>query len=562
MRKKRWLALALALTLCLALPGCGKKAPADSDPTPTAESGQPSPSPTPAAGDSGTLTVCLGGEPGSIDPTALASADEMALVAHMFEGLMKWSGGGKKAADGVTWAQVVPGMAESYQKADGPEGSVIYTFRLRQAKWSDGKAVTAHDFVYAWQRLVDPANGADYADVLDWVNNAHAVAGGWAQLSDLGVRAVDDYTFEVTLEWDAPGFLELCAMPITAPLRQDKIEEGGSQWTYGPDTYISNGPYKILNWDYGYLSMEKNPEYYEKVKGPNTIVFAFPSDAATALASYQAGEIDFLLEPAAGQLEPDRVAYLGSYYLMFQTQQAPFDDPLVRQAFSLAIDRTALVEEQAPGQTPAGGLVPGGTAGADGEYRSRAKESLDPSKKGYAANQERAKALLSQAGYPGGKGFPDVTYLCPDAPAHQAIGQALCEMWKEALGVSVTVESLQWGDFLARCHRGEFFMARGRWVADYNDPFAFLELWFSEMQGNDARYAQEQYDQLLERSARAGNAGERMDLLAQAEDLLIGRDHALAPLYYETRSYLKKDAVKDVRYSPLGYFIFTESTKK
>lgn len=566
-KKTRWMALLLCLCLCLSLTACGGRGTgAEASPSPSpSQSAQPSAAPA----DRGEgLTVSLGAEPGSIDPTAVFGQSEVILVSHMFEGLMKWSGSGRSLSAGVEWAKVVPGMAESYEKSPGENGAVTYTFHLRQnARWSDGKAVTAHDFVYSWQRLVDPANGVDYAQLLDGVAGAHAVAEGQAQLTDLAARAVDDATFEVTLVQDVPWFLELCALPFTAPLRQDKIEEGAGQWTAQVETYVSNGPYKLKSWSrYAELVAEKNPEYYERVAGPEVITFSFHTDAAGARSAYDAGALDFILDADPAAEKAGQAPYLASYYLMFQTGQAPFDNALVRQAFALAIDRDKLTADQAKGQTPAGGLVPAGVYGADGaagaDYRTRAGDCLDPSKKAASANLEKARTLLSQAGYPGGAGFPAATYLCPDTPAHVAIGEALAEMWQENLGVTVTVERVAWGDFLRRCHQGEFSIARGRWVADYNDPTAFLDLWRSDVQGNDAGYHEAQYDELLDRADGADDPSRRMELLAQAEDLLIGRDYALAPLYFENVTFLLRPGVKGVCYSPLGYFLFTNAKVK
>lgn len=559
----RWTALLVALALCLGLCACGGKGQGESVPSPSpspAESGQPSPSPSAEPGDG--LTVRLGAEPGSIDPTAVISRDEIMLTSHMFEGLMKWAPSGRDLAPGVESAQVVPGVAEKYERTPGENGQVTYTFHLRaDAKWSDGKAVTAHDFVYAWQRLLDPAHNAEYAGLLADVVGVDALKAGQAQVSDLAARAVDDATFEVTLKGDVPWFLELCAMPFTAPVRQDKVEEGGSQWTYTPETYVTNGPYKLESWSHNLeLVARRDPAYYGGGTGPQTITFAFYSDTGEAQSAYDAGNLDFLLgaDPAGDKVE--RAPYLASYYVMFQTQAAPFDSALVRQAFTLAVDRSKLTGEQAPGQTPAGGLVPAGTYGADGaagaDYRAHRGDCFDPSAKGVKANRDKAKTLLSQAGYPEGAGFPEVTYLCPDSPAQTAVGEALSQMWREALGVTVTVESVEWGEFLQRCHQGQFAMARGRWVADYNDPAAFLDLWRTGQPGNDGGYREEQYDQLLDRAAQADDPSRRMELLAQAEDLLIGRDYALAPLYFETESYRMKAGVKGVCYSPLGCFFF------
>lgn len=559
--KTRWTALLLAVCLCLILAACGGKGGEETQsPSPApSQSAQPSPTPSAQPGDS--LTVRVGAEPGVIDPTAVVTRDEIILTSHMFEGLMKWTPSGKKLADGVESAQVVPGVAERYERVAAENGQVTYTFHLRaDAKWSDGKPVTAHDFLYAWQRLLTPSHNAEYASLLADVAGVAAVNAGQAQVSDLGLRAVDDATFEVTLVRDLPWFLELCAMPFAAPVRQDVVEEAGNQWTYDPETYVTNGPYKLKSWSHNVeLVAERDPEYYGKVAGPQTITFSFYADAADSRSAYDAGNLDFLLgaDPAGEKVE--QVPYLASYYVMFRTTQAPFDNALVRQAFALAVDRGKLTGDQAIGQTPAGGLVPTGTVGADGaagaDFRAHAKDCFDP--KAVKANREKAKTLLGQAGYPDGVGFPAVSYLCPDSPAQTAIGEALAQMWQETLGVTVTVESVEWGEFLRRCHQGEFFMARGRWVADYNDPTAFLDLWRTGAAGNDALYQEAQYDELLDRAKEADDPGRRMELLAQAEGLLIARDYALAPLYFETESYLLKDGVKGLYYSPMGYFFFT-----
>lgn len=565
-KNMRRTALLLCLCLCLSLTACGGKDQG------AAQSAQPSPGqseqPTQTADAGNGLVLYLGSEPGTIDPTGVADQGEIALTAHLFEGLMKWSPSGRKLATGVESAKVVPGMAEGYERVEGETGAVTYTFHLREnARWSDGKAVTAHDFVYAWQRLLDPGNGAEYAGMLSMVAGVEALNAGQAQLSDLALRAVDDATFEVTLTRDVPWFLELCAQPFTAPLRQDKVEEGEGQWTAQTETYVTNGPYRLQTWErYTQLVAEKNPEYYETVAGPDAITFSFHTTAADAQSAFDAGAVDFVLGADPAQDKAEQVPWLASYYIVFQTQQPPFDSALVRQAFALAIDRSKLVEDQAPGQTPAGGLVPTGTYGADGaagaDFRTRAGNCFDPSAKAVSANREKAKTLLSQAGYPGGAGFPEVTYLCPDSPTHVAVAQALAQMWQEVLGVSVTVESVEWGDFLARCHQGQFSMARGRWVADYNAPSTFLELWRADALGNDAGYHEPQYDELLDRADRSDDPSRRMELLAQAEDLLIGRDYALAPLYFETRTYLMRSGVKGVCYSPLGSFLFANAKVK
>lgn len=543
--------LILALALCLGLSACGGPSPEISAAPGAAAS------PSPALQADGQLDVSLDVGATALDPTVVATVTEGSLVGHLFEGLMRWEPGERSLTDGVQTARVVPGMAERYEQERRQDGTVVYTFHLRPAKWSDGGAVTAHDFVYSWQRLMDPNNGATYAYLMTCVQGGAEVLSGWAQPSDLGVTAVDDATLQVTLAGDTPWFLELCAMPFTAPLRQDAVEAGeDGQWTYAPETFLTNGPYRLRSWEHNALvELERNPDYYETASGPEVIRVAVQSDLASAQADFAAGTLDFLQGEPGGEAEAAYLPSLTSYYAVFQTQKAPFDDARVRRAFALAIDRERVVTEQAPGQTPAGALVPYGAAGADGgDFRAAAGDYLDPSAGAYPGNCDTARELLAQAGYPGGSGFPEVEYLCPKGETNRAIGQLLAEMWQKELGVSVTVKEEEWGAFLERCHAGEFDLARGRWVGDYSDAAAFLDLWSADSAGNDAQYENQSFNDLLDQAADQPDA--RQELLTQAEAQLIGSDFALAPIYFGAQPCAVAPGVSGVAYSATGYFFF------
>lgn len=285
---------ALCLAACLLLAGCA---------------GPAQPAAVPSAPPEETLTLSLAGEPRTLDPAFAAAPDELTMLAHLFEGLMKWSGGGAPLADGVEAAQVVPGMAERCEKTAGADGQVTYTFHLRPAAWWDGKPVTAQDFVYAWRRLATPWNGADYAWVLNWV----ARDSGQSRGSDLAIRAVDEATFQVTLTQDVPWFLELCALPATAPLRQDVIGEYGDGWTGQPETLLSNGPYRLRSWTHNEsVVLERNPAYYARTGGPDALCFLLQTQEAETLADFQAGVIDFLQGVTVAGREPTRLPCLSA----------------------------------------------------------------------------------------------------------------------------------------------------------------------------------------------------------------------------------------------------------
>ena len=520
------------------------------------------------------ITVNLASEPQTMDPTLNTTSDGSNMANHLFEGLMKWedSGAEVNGSDGTAHsAQLAPGQAESYEKTENEDGTVTYTFKLRDGiKWSDGKDVTAGDFEYAWKRLVDPATAADYSYMLDCVVNANEIIAGEKDASELAVKAVDDKTFEVTLVNDLPYFEELCAFPAMMPVRQDIIEEAGDNWTFDVATYISNGAYKMKEWTHNsQIVVEKNENYYDYEKlGPETITFKLMDNQNAMLSGFNSGELDFIEDVPQAEIanliasgDMKIVDYIGTYYVCFQTQKAPFDDARVRKAFSLAIDRTYIVNQVTQsGQVEAGGFVPAGVYDAEGatgdDFRTVGGDYYKPTDADYEANCEEARALLAEAGYPDGEGFPVVEYLYNTSDAHKAVAEALQYMWEEELGVKVTLNNQEWAAFLQTRKDGDYSIARNGWIADYNDPISFLDMWMTGGGNNDAQYANEEYDSLIKEAKTTTDVKERMELLHKAEDKIIGEDNALAPLYFYTQKYMLADGIEGLYYCPLGYFFF------
>ena len=520
------------------------------------------------------ITVNLASEPQTMDPTLNTTSDGSNMANHLFEGLMKWedSGAEVNGSDGTAHsAQLAPGQAESYEKTENEDGTVTYTFKLRDGiKWSDGKDVTAGDFEYAWKRLVDPATAADYSYMLDCVVNANEIIAGEKDASELAVKAVDDKTFEVTLVNDLPYFEELCAFPAMMPVRQDVIEEAGDNWTFDVSTYISNGAYKMKEWTHNsQIVVEKNENYYDYEKlGPETITFKLMDNQNAMLSGFNSGELDFIEDVPQAEIanliasgDMKIVDYIGTYYVCFQTQKAPFDDPRVRKAFSLAIDRTYIVNQVTQsGQVEAGGFVPAGVYDAEGatgdDFRTVGGDYYKPTDADYEANCEEARALLAEAGYENGEGFPVVEYLYNTSDAHKAVAEALQYMWEEELGVKVTLNNQEWAAFLQTRKDGDYSIARNGWIADYNDPISFLDMWMTGGGNNDAQYANEEYDSLIKEAKTTTDVKERMELLHKAEDKIIGEDNALAPLYFYTQKYMLADGIEGLYYCPLGYFFF------
>ena len=518
----------------------------------------------PAQASGSQITLVFGPEPNTIDPALNSAVDGAIYINHLFEGLYKY------ADNGQGRAQAVPGLAvRAPQKTVNADGTVTYVFTLRDnLKWSDGQAFTARDIVFSWQRLVDPATAADYSYMIDMVKNANEIMAGQVNKNQLGVRAIDDKTLEVIITYDCPFFFEIMTFPATFPVRESVINSAGDQWTFSPSTYISNGPYRLKEWVHNsYILVEKNPNYYAPVSGPDNIRFALMDDDNAILAAFRNKEADFIETPPVDEI-PGLLAsgdlkvadYLGTYYLSINNQRAPFTDPRVRRAFALAIDRNYIVEQiTRAGQKPAGGFVPSGlydAAGAGSDFRQIGGDYYSIDKEDYAKNVAEAQRLLAEAGYPNGQGFPVVEYLYNTNDAHRAIGEALQNMWRTALNVTVTLSNQDWAVFLDTRKNGDYVLARDGWIGDYNDPINFLDMFLTGGGNNNSQYKNPAFDALIAQAKSTSVQADRMRYLHQAEDLLLAQDAALAPIYFYTQPYMINPKLSGMYYTPLGYFFF------
>jgi oligopeptide transport system substrate-binding protein len=518
----------------------------------------------PAQASGSQITLVFGSEPNTIDPALNSAVDGAIYINHLFEGLYKY------ADNGQGRAQAVPGLAvRAPQKTVNADGTVTYVFTLRDnLKWSDGQAFTARDIVFSWQRLVDPATVADYSYMIDMVKNANEIMAGQVNKNQLGVRAIDDKTLEVIITYDCPFFFEIMTFPATFPVRESVINSAGDQWTFSPSTYISNGPYRLKEWVHNsYILVEKNPNYYAPVSGPDNIRFALMDDDNAILAAFRNKEADFIETPpvdeipgllASGELKA--ADYLGTYYVSINNQRAPFTDPRVRRAFTLAIDHNYIVEQiTRTGEKPASGFVPSGlydAAGAGSDFRQVGGDYYSIAKTDYAKNVAEAQRLLAEAGYPNGQGFPVVEYLYNTNDRHRAIGEALQNMWRTALNVTVTLSNQDWAVFLDTRKNGEYVLARDGWIGDYNDPINFLDMFLTGGGNNNSQYKNPAFDALIAQAKSTSVQADRMRYLHQAEDLLLAQDAALAPIYFYTQPYMINPKLSGMYYTPLGYFFF------
>lgn len=579
--KKAHRAAALFTALCLALglAACGSDRGAGTAvPSPSASpSASPSPSPSPtqtAQRSPGEVSVALFSQPQALDPALVDGPDSIALCSHLFEGLMRWEDSGREAPGGQHMAQLAAGQAERYEKTVAEDGKVTYTFTLREdAKWSDGEPVTAQDFVTSWRRLANSQGSSAYSYLLGDVVNATQIAAGAASYDQLGVSAPDERTFVVELEQESLDFLEVCAHPATAPLRLDVLQKEATQWSTNPRQWVSNGPYILDDWtSNGTIKLIPNRHYSPELDGPSAILFQSVSSDEAALSALQAGSIDFSRRAPAAPEDKEALVqsgvlrntdYAGVYYLTYQTGSAPFDDPQVRRAFTLALDRAALAALDPAGGSPAGGLVPNGVYSSneppEEDFRTQAGDYYSTDPEALEENRAQARTLLAQAGYPQGKDFPKVTYLYNKGEVHQAVAQAMKEMWEEALGVQVELQEETWDNYLHLISHGEFTIAKAAWTADRNDPADFLSL--CDPSAAQGWYKNDDLGQLLTRAGQTdGDARNR--LLLQAENLLLGRDWAVCPLYFYTSRYLISSALEGVYLTPTGNYYFTTAVRK
>ena len=529
------------------------------------------------------LNLCIASEPETIDPNLGSSVDSAIYANHQFENLMKYAMTDEHPADDPTVynVDVAPGQAASYEVS---EDQTVYTFKLRDdIFWSDGQPVVAENFVYSWQRLVNPETAADYGYFLDnIVLNAAAIQAGEKEPSELGIVALDEKTLQVTLESPCAYFLSMCAFPTLMPLRQDVVE-GSENWT-DPANIVVNGAYKVTEWVHdSYIRMEKNDKYYDFANlGPDALVWNLSDSETAILSSYQAGEYQFI-----DTIPSDMIAslkdsgdlfvnpYVGTYYLYLNCSK--ITDWRVRAALVLSVDRENIVENVTQGgQVPATGLVASGILDSkmqDFAYGSSelgaiyawlSEQYPDADLETYTGRCELAQELY-QAAVDDGAWDPDTTivYNFNTSETHKAIAEACGQDWKTVLGVNITLENQEWATYTNGLGEHTFGVARLGWIADYNDAMTYLELMVTGASYNYGLYSNTDFDKDIVEAKSLLPGEERDALLYSAEEKLFGEGgFPVAPIYYYTQLYCKDSSIDNVGFTSLGYFFFQYATQK
>jgi len=498
------------------------------------------------------LIVSVGPEPKTLDPTKVATVDGGIYNLHIFESLTIRG----------TNQRAIAGTASSWDKSLDNKS---YTFHIRtNAYWSDGEPVTAHDFVYAWRRVVDPTMGASASTHFEIIKNAKAISDGEMPKESLGVRAIDDKTLYVELENPSTYIEELVAHNAFSPLREDIVEADPDGWSVNPKTHIGNGAFVLVDWQHdSRIILEKNTNYWDaKNIIPNRIRFDLISDPNTAIAGIRTGELMFYsLVPPNERKSLLKEGYIkdldgiGIDYYVINMETPHLSDPRVRKALSLAIDREYIVTTVMQGNHKAGtGFVPENIMDGDIEFRSAGGEFFSPLTKDYEANVKEAQKLMAQAGYPNGEGFP-IIELKTDPGPQVIVAESVQNMWKEALGVIMLIATEESSVFAQTRLDGNFQIARNGGVGGYNHPMTFLVRLRTGNVNNEGNYISAAYDNALEESLNAKTKKERSDAMHKAERIAY-EDTPLIPIYYYSTSVIENTNLVGVVYDPFSKFRF------
>lgn len=506
-----------------------------------------SPSSSKPAATGQVIKYNIGAEPATLDPALSSGLTEQTVANALLEGLVRLDKDGLPA----------PGVAKSW---DISPDQRTYTFHLRECSWSNGEALTAHDFVYSWLRVLAPETASPYAYQLFYVVNGKEFNSGEVKdPASVGIRAEGKDRLVVTLKDPVPYFLSLTAFPTLFPVPESAVSLDPAGWTQTPAGFAGNGPFKLTAWEHNkQILLEKNDHYWdsENVKLKN-LVITLVDDSNTELAMFESGQIDIAETPPYREVErlaksgrlklsPD----LSNEYYMFNTKLKPFDNVQVRKALSLAIDREALVTSLTKsGEKAAYAFVPPGVSGpAPGQdFRNLGEKIIE------GFNPAEAKKMLAEAGFPEGRDFPKIKLLLDNNQNHKAVAEAITGMWCDHLGVQSEIIEQEYKVYLSTMFEKDYQVARVGWIADYNDPMTFLDMWIKGSDNNLAEWENADYDRLIGMAMGTAKGATRSEALFEAEKILMD-ELPVVPIYYYTNPYLEKETIKDVIHPSFAFY--------
>ncbi len=479
--------------------------------------------PTPEGGASNHFRVNLGTEPPSLDWSLATDHVSFNVIANLMVGLTEFD----------KELKPVPVIAKSWEILNGGKQIV---FHLRDdVLWSDGQKVRAQDFEYSWKRLLAPKTASEYAYILfDIVNAQEFHEGKLAEAGAVGVHAADDTTLVVQLRHAVSYFLSVTTFEVTFPQRQDVVEKFASRWT-DPEHIVTNGPFLLASWKHeNQIELRANPNFFRGKPAMEKVTMFMVNEKSTAVAMYEQGRLDFIDNHSIPTLEKKRlsrargfkrVPQLRGYYYGFITNRKPFDDPRVRKAFALAIDRDVFPKILHGGELPASSWVPPGMLGHNPKI-------------GVPFNPPEARRLLREAGYPSGQGFPRVILGYNTEEDHKLVAEAVQGMLQRNLGVLVELQNQEWKVYLKKLQNDPPHIFRLGWGADYPDPDNFMKLFTSDSGNNHTRWRSRRYDQLLDLAAREMDDRKRRKLYDEAQKILCETDLPIVPLFWTAETTL------------------------
>ena len=510
------------------------------------------------------FTVQYGSNPETLDPALNSAIDGANTIITIFEPLLLINENN----------EVIGGQAESWEAS---EDGLTWTFTMRDGlKWSDGTDLNAKDFEYSFKRMVDPNTAAPYAETCLGMIDGFEEAAGFPDADGnptaepnpdaLNVKASDDgKTLTIVLSYPCSYFDKMAAFATMSPVQQATVEANGDSWCTSPDTFVSNGPYMITDWTPSErIVLTKNPNYVggwdsSKIVS-DTITLLLLEDSSASYAAYNSGEAVLVKDvptdeiPSLTKAEDGGDFYvdtiLGTYYVSLNLQRDAFKDAKVRKALSLAIDRDYVANTIMQGTYSAADSIVGpGIVDESGYFHDNGNAPYISAD--YEANLAEAKKLLEEAGYPNGEGYPTIEYSTNDAGYHVPLAEYLQQAWGD-LGITLTINKMEWSSFTPARRAGEYDVARNGWVMDYNDPSNMLDLFCSGNGNNDGKYSNPDFDAAIDAS-RVADSAEHFAQLHKAEDILM-EDMGCLPIAYYNDYWLQSPTLKGTWHSPYGYW--------